>query len=122
QNYPPNDGAVQDTRVGYSSMDSFVRDYGDHLDRLGKVDGDYLAVMPDGAPAPFEDRSLPIYNLTQPYHQYVLSGSLPDGWTLEISEVAPAFGREGGGLQVLIMDSEGEKVTIAGLKEAGIIK
>jgi hypothetical protein len=102
-------------------MDAFVRDYGDQVDRLGKVDGDYLAVMPDGVPAPFEERSLPIYSLTQPYHQYQLSGFLPDGWSVEVSEVAPAFGREGGGLQVLIMDSEGKHVTISGLRDAGVI-
>jgi hypothetical protein len=128
QNYPPNAGAVPGSRVEYDSIDAFIRDYGipDRgvvpLDRLGKVDGDYLAVMPNGHPAPFEQRSLPIYNLTQPYHQYGLTGTLPDGWKIEVSEVAPAFGREGGGIQVLVVDSDGANVLVSRLEKMGLLR
>jgi len=128
QNYPPNAGAVPGSRVEYNSMEAFVRDYGipDRgvvpVDRLGKVDGDYLAVMPNDHPASFEQRSLPIYNLTQPYHQYGLTGTLPDGWKIEVSEVAPAFGREGGGIQVLVVDSDGANVLVSRLEKMGLLR
>lgn len=128
QNYPPNAGATPDTRVLYNSVEAFTRDFGVqadgavHLDRLGGVDGGYLAVMPEGLPASFEQRSLPIYNLTQPYHQYVLSGELPAGWRIEVSEVAPAFARDGGGIQVLVIDQLGDSVIVSALKEMGILR
>lgn len=128
QNYPPNAGATPGTRVVYDSMDAFTRDFGPHgdgsvrVDRLGKVDGDYLGLMPDGLPATFEQRSLPIYNLTQPYHQYLLSGDLPTGWRVEVSEVAPAFAREGGGIQVRVLDALDRPITVSTLKEIGLLR
>ena len=121
-------GAASGTRVLYESIDAFSRDFGAlqdgavHVDRLGKIDGDYLAVMPEGLPASFEQRSLPNYNLTQPYHQYILSGDLPTGWQIEVSEVAPAFARDGGGVQVLIVDELGDPVVVSTLKELGILR
>jgi hypothetical protein len=52
------------------------RDYGHDVlglpvDRVGKLEGDYLALMPDGVAAAFEERSLPICNLTRPSSQYI---------------------------------------------------
>ena len=78
--------------------------------------------MPDGVPATFEQRSLPIYNLTQPYHQYLLSGELLTGWRVEVSEVAPAFAREGGEIQVLVLDTLDRPVTVSTLKEIGLLR
>ncbi|BBZ06321.1 hypothetical protein MDOR_04900 [Mycolicibacterium doricum] len=106
----------------------FTRDFGAqgdglaHVDRLGKIDGEYLGLMPDGVPATFEQRSLPICNLTQPYHQYLLSSELPTGWRVEVSEVAPAFAREAGGIQVLVLDTLERPVTVSTLKEVGLLR
>ncbi|KRD04876.1 hypothetical protein ASE48_19685 [Mycobacterium sp. Root265] len=127
QNWPPNAGAVPETRLVYDRLDAFIRDFGTldgnlEVDRIGKFEGDYLAVMSDGIPATFEQRSLPIYSLTQPYHQFEMSGDLPDGWTVEVSEVAPAFGRDGGGTQVRILDADGNAVLIPRLKGLGILQ
>lgn len=127
QNWPPNAGAVPGTRVVYESLDALLRDYGasDHtllVDRIGRIDGDYLAVMPHGVPATFEERSLPIFSLSQPYASYTMMGTLPEGWTLEISQVAPAFARGGGALQLLIIDDLGEAVRIPALKQLGILR
>lgn len=128
QNYPSNAGAAPGTRVLYDSMEAFRRDFGAqgdglaHVDRLRKIDGEYLGLMPDGVPATFEQRLLPIYNLTQPYHQYLLSGELPTGWRVEVSEVAPAFAREGGGIQVLVLDTLDRPVTVSTLKEIGLLR
>lgn len=40
---------------------------------------------------------------------------------IEVSEVAPAFGQRGGGLQVRILDSSGRAMSVTALKEQGII-
>ena len=127
QNWPPNAGAVPGTRVVYESLDALLRDYGasDHtllVDRIGRIDGDYLAVMSDGVPATFEERSLPIFSLSQPYAAYTMMGTLPEGWTLEISQVASAFARDGGALQLLVIDDLGEAVRIPALKQLGILR
>ncbi len=49
----------------------------------------------------------------EPYNSYTLTGKLPEGWTIELSGVAPAFGRDGGGLQVVILDDLGNAVPIS---------
>ncbi len=40
-----------------------------------------------------------------------------DGWTIEISEVAAAFGREGGSLQVLVQNNQGINMSIQNMDE-----
>ncbi|OPX10073.1 hypothetical protein B1790_12720 [Mycobacterium sp. AT1] len=111
QAYPPNDGAVPGSRVIYDSGDAYLRDYGPYLDRIGDDNGAYLGVMPDGVPPSFEERGLPVASLNEPYNDFRLV-NLPDGWKIEVSEIAPAFGRDGGALQVLIYDEFGQKVPI----------
>ncbi|GAA1654767.1 hypothetical protein MMUR_51010 [Mycolicibacterium murale] len=121
-NYPPNDGAVRGSRVVYDSVDAFVRDYGASVDRLGSPYGKYLAVMEDGVSGSFESRGLPIESLSEKFHSYQLTGNLPAGWKIEISEVAPAFGREGGSLQTQIVDGRGNIQTIMELIEIGVLR
>ncbi|MGL6235014.1 MAG: TNT domain-containing protein [Segniliparus sp.] len=120
--YPPNAGAVPGTRVEYHSMDAFRRDYGSQLDRIGHPGGEYLGLRPEGVPASFEQRGLPVSSLGKPYHEYEFSGtSLPSNWKIEVSEIAPAFGREGGGTQVVVKNHLGNPVSVNDLKEMGIL-
>lgn len=121
ENYPPNDGAVPGSRVVYESGDAFLRDYGQHLDRIGRESGTYLGVMPDGVAPSFEARGLPISSLNQEYDRYVLA-ELPETWSIEVSQIAPAFGRDGGGLQVLIYNDKGEKMSVAELIKNGVLE
>ncbi|MEW5810633.1 MAG: glycohydrolase toxin TNT-related protein [Actinomycetota bacterium] len=120
-NYPPNDGAVPGTRVMYESGEAFMRDYGPHLDRIGGPRGAYLGVMPEGIAPSFESRALPVASLNLPYNSYSIS-ALPSGWSIEVSQIAPAFGRDGGALQVLIYDSAGEKVSVERLVDSDILE
>ena len=106
-NFPGNSGAVPGTRVGYSDLGSFVRDYGSRLDRIGDDQGAYLAVMENGHAASWEARALHVNSLRDPYQAFTLS-RLPEGWTIEVSEVAPGLGQPGGSLQVRIFDSTGD--------------
>ncbi|MCL2454806.1 MAG: Imm61 family immunity protein [Micrococcales bacterium] len=110
--YPSNDGATPGTIVAYHDVEALVRDYGSHLDRIGRPTGEYLGLRPDGVPATFEQRSLPVTSLDQAYHQYQLTGHLPDGWRIEVSEIAPGFGRPGGGIQLQVLDETTKPVAV----------
>jgi hypothetical protein len=106
--HPPNGGAMPGTIVDYNSAEAFIRDYGDQVDRVGEPTGGYMAVKPDGVPATFDERALPISSLDKTYYSYQFTGHLPEGWHIRISETAPAFGRDGGSLQVQVLSENGE--------------
>jgi hypothetical protein len=119
-NFPLNDGAVPGTRVAYTDPAAYLRDYGSLLDRVGK-DGKYLAVMEGGQPASWEQRALHVDSLRDPYNAYRF-GDLPDGWTIEVSEVAPGVGQSGGSIQVRIFDDEGEVRRVGELARIGVLR
>ena len=106
-NFPGNGGALPGTRVAYSDLGCFVRDYGSRLDRIGDDEGAYLAVVENGQAPSWEERALHVNSLRDPYAAYTLS-KLPEGWTIEVSEVAPGLGQPGGSLQVRIFDAKGD--------------
>jgi Tuberculosis necrotizing toxin len=120
-NFPLNDGAIPGTRVAYTDPSKFLRDYGSQLDRVGKTNGRYLAVMEDGEPASWEQRALHVDSLRDPYHAYTF-GDLPEGWTIEVSEVAPGVGQPGGSIQVRILDDEGAARRVEELTQKGVLR
>lgn len=120
-NYPPNDGAVPGSRVMYDDVSAYLRDFGNQFDRIGGDNGKYLGVMTDGIAPSFEMRSLPVSSLSLEYNSFRLN-DLPEGWTIEVSEIAPAFGRDGGGLQVLVYDDLGDALRVKDLLENGVLE
>ncbi|WP_373460747.1 glycohydrolase toxin TNT-related protein [Agromyces ramosus] len=106
--YPGNDGGTQGSFVEYHDMDAFIADYGSLLDRMGDPSGGFLS-FPG---TPFEMRSLPPSNLRDAYSIYEMGSRLPQGVRIEVSEIAPAFGRDGGGLQVRILGADGTPMTV----------
>ncbi len=46
---------------------------------------------------------------------YQFNGSLPAGFKIQISEIAPAFGQPGGGVQVVITDVSGKSMSVKDL-------
>jgi hypothetical protein len=120
-NFPLNDGAVPGTRVAYTDAEKFLRDYGSQLDRVGKTNGKYLAVMEDGQPASWEQRALHVSSLHDPYNAYEF-GALPEGWTIEVSEVAPGVGQPGGSIQVRVFDDEGDVRIVDELIRKGVLR
>ncbi|WP_146929727.1 TNT domain-containing protein, partial [Cellulomonas xylanilytica] len=101
--WPPNRGAVPGSRIEFTDADRFMEVYGDQFDRIGPESGDFLGVPPG---ATFGERALPPGHLNRPVHDYSFSGHLPPGVTIEVSEIAPAFGRPGGGIQVRFMNGD----------------
>jgi hypothetical protein len=116
--YPGNNGAVEGRRLDFTDIEEFQTHYGDILDRLGGENGDFLS-MPGTT---FEERALPPGSLHQPYLQMRLTGELPPNTVIEVSEVAPAFGQRGGGLQVRILDSSGQAMSVTALQKQGVIE
>jgi hypothetical protein len=116
--YPDNDGAVAGHRLKFSDVGEFQRHYGNVLDRFGDDGGKYFS--PDGTP--FEERALPPDSLGKPYLRMRLTGELPAGWRIEVAEVAPAFGRDGGGLQIRVLDANDQAMRMYQLEEQGIVK
>jgi hypothetical protein len=120
-NFPGNDGAVPHTKVAFSDLDQFKKYFGDQVDRIGEDDGAYLAVMKDGVPASWEERAMHVGSLGDPRNAYSFD-RLPDGWRIEVSEVAPGLGQPGGAAQVRILDHEGKAWTVEKLKERGVLR
>ncbi|AUI49790.1 glycohydrolase toxin TNT-related protein [Arthrobacter crystallopoietes] len=105
--YPDNAGAVDGSIRHYDSLDGLRQDFGEDLtfDRIGHNGGTYLAV--DGTP--WHMRSLPVNTLGKELHHFELN-ELPDHIKVEVSEIAPAFGRPGGGTQIQFVDSRSGRV------------
>lgn len=120
-NFPLNDGAVPHTRVVYTKAEHYLRDHGPLLDRIGKTNGKYLAVMENGQPASWEGRALHVNSLHDPYNSYTL-GQLPEEWTIEVSEVAPGVGQSGGSIQVRVLDDEGNARSVVDLIRKGVLR
>ena len=77
--------------------------------------------MQDGLPASWEQRALHVNSLSDPYAAYTF-GRLPDGWTIEVSEVAPGVGQPGGSIQVRIFDEEGDVRIVDELITKGVLR
>ena len=122
-NYPPNSGAVRDTRRVFSDPAAFIAHFGAQLDRIGGEGGRYLGLRPDGIPATWEQRALPVSTLSETVHDYEFTGRLPQDWSIEISRIAPGFGQAGGGLQVQVLNQHGEAMRMSDLlkPQVGVI-
>ena len=56
-----------------------------------------------------------------PYNAYEF-GALPEGWTIEVSEVAPGVGHPGGSIQVRVFDDEGDVRIVDELIRKGVLR
>lgn len=117
--FPDNGGAVEESIRNYGSMDGLLADFpGLELDRIGENSGKYLAV--EGTP--WHMRSLPVNSLGKELHHFDLR-KLPEGINVQVSEVAPAFGRPGGGTQIQFVDTQrgGHVVSVDQLIKKGAL-
>jgi hypothetical protein len=120
QRFPGNAGAAPGSKVAFDNFNAFADHYGTWVDRVGDENGSYLAVVENGAPAPWENRSLHVNSLSDPYNAYNIL-KLPEGWTIEVSEVQPGLGQPGRSIQVRIIGSGGRPTPIETLIEGGIL-
>ena len=118
---PANVGAVPGTRYGYRCADVAIQDNALAVDHISYEGGAFMSFKIDGEPATFDQRALSLDSLAKPYHEYELTGYLPDGWHIETDEVAYAYGRDGGSTQLVVVNDEGEEMSIDLLKKAGVL-
>jgi hypothetical protein len=118
--WPPNDGAVAGTKVEFTDPSAYVGTFGDELDRVGAPTGTYLGVPPGTS---WPERALPPDTLGKDVPRYTFDpgAARQNGVTIETSQVAPAFGQPGGGLQVLLKQ-EGEALSVRRLIELGVLR
>ena len=115
QNAAPNDGKVPGTESIVDPHDV------PRMDRIGGPNGAYFA--DDGTM--MSERSLPPDRLNFERNSWDIDRNHPDlqdgSVRIERSEVAPAFGQEGGGSQYRFLDADGTPLSQAELVERGII-
>jgi hypothetical protein len=121
QNFPGNAGAVPGSKAAFDDLGAFREHYGSEVDRIGVDEGKYLAVVENGIPASWESRALHVNSLGDPYKSYRID-YLPEGWTIEASEVSPGLGQPGQSIQVRFRDESETVIPVQALKELGILK
>lgn len=97
--WPDNGGAVPGTQVTFTDPQAFVDTFGGRLDRVGEPRGSFLGAPPG---ALWPERAITPDTLEARVNSYVLDPMIAaaTGVEVHVSEVAPAFGQPGGGLQV----------------------
>jgi Tuberculosis necrotizing toxin len=115
ENAAPNEGRMPDSER--------ILDPGDvpAIDRIGGPGGEYFGRDGDS----MSQRSLPPDRLNFDRFSWEVDGNHPDlrdgSIRIEESEVAPAFGQEGGGLQYRFLDEDGRALSQGDLADRGII-
>ncbi|WP_167052525.1 hypothetical protein [Salinibacterium sp. ZJ77] len=121
--FAPNGGAVIGTRVSFTDLNAFRSEFGNlPIDRLGDTrKGTYMGI----GGGTFDERGLPPgqrHATSFTMVDFAPGAKLPAGHHIEISLIADAYGRDGGGLQVVVYDSStGEGVPLDALERLGII-
>jgi len=107
---PPNNGAVEGTRVRYSDLAAFSRDFGSlGITLIGGLDP-VVAGLGGGT---FSQRSLPptAATATDLWVIEPVAGSvLPEGWTIEVGRSLPFYGGAGGAHYCGVFDGGGAPV------------
>ena len=110
QKQAPNNGAVPGTQQTVTVQTGSV------LDRFGPRTGEYMS--PAGTP--YDARALPPGKQAEPYEQYQVLRP----FTVTQEKIAPAFGQDGGGVQMRasIPEVQNGKATIEDLIKHGYLK
>jgi Tuberculosis necrotizing toxin len=126
--WPPNQGALPDTKVDYSDAQQYVHEFGDRIDRFGKPSGfcmAYLGKTEGGTSAPYfyEPRAIHYDSLYENTPTYTLiPGKLPPGWTIRVMDTAPALGQPGRSVSLLFLDDTGTEKSVTDLLTAGVLR
>jgi hypothetical protein len=113
--WPPNEGRLPGSEEFVSPSD---------VPRMDRIGGDAGSYFTDND-VPMSERGLPPDRLNFDRNQWDIDRNHPDlqdgSVRIERSEVAPAFGQDGGGVQYRFMDADGNALSQRELVERGII-
>jgi hypothetical protein len=123
-NWPPNEGAVRDTRLLYSDAQQFVTEFGYRIDRIGFTSGEFFGLMEDPSEdtyqgrtinyesVSYEARALHYKSLYRRLRSYTLNPKeFRDRWRICVMETARALGQPGGCLGLVFFDGKGKRLT-----------
>ncbi|WP_207454264.1 glycohydrolase toxin TNT-related protein [Herbiconiux sp. SYSU D00978] len=114
----PMNGGVPGTRVRFDDIGKLIDAFGSELTRLGSPHGEFFTILGGD----FDQRA-PLPSAAQDrLHTYRMTGVLPQGWVVELGEVAPAYGRGGGARYVLFLGPDEQKMNGFELLDAGVIE
>ena len=107
----------------YNSIDDYISNHGNRVDRVGGPFGSFLGGIDDGRVATFGERAISPESVKQPYYQYEFTGNLPEGYRIDRGIVYPWHGAPGGASQVQIFDpSKGRALSVSELLNEGILR
>ena len=119
----PDNGGYDGKPVEYTSTESYMKDFGGDVDRIGHPSGSYLGAIENGKPAPCETRSLQPGAAHDAYYQYTMTGKeLPDGWKITTGRAAPWDQQPGGARQLQFIRDDGKPASISDLLDRGILR
>lgn len=117
----PDNGSLPGKRVRFTEIDAFLRAAAPQQDVLGDPLAEFLTLtggsfdqriqLPDDMNA---DQSRLI--------RVAYTGRLPEGWSIEIGQNAPAFGRGGGAYYSVVLDANGMKRNVFELVDVGVLR
>jgi hypothetical protein len=134
-NWPPNEGAVRDTRLHYGNAEQFVEEFGSRIDRIGFTSGEFFGLMEDPSPAPYkgrtvnyksvdyEARAIHYESLYKRLRTYTLNPEkFRDRWRICVMETARALGQPGGSLGLIFFDGKGKRLSARQLTRSGALR
>lgn len=111
-NWPPNEGAVPDTRLFYCDAERFVEEFGDRIDRIGFTGGRFFGLMEDGESASYEARAIHYVSLTSTLRTYrLIPEKFRKRWRICVMDTARALGQPGGSLGLVFFDGKGKQLS-----------
>ena len=116
-----DNAAVPDRRARFTKMSAFLEAVAPAQD----VFGDPLAEFLTMTGGDFDQRlQLPddMVDGRSRLIQVEYTGFLPAGWSIEVGQNAPAFGRAGGAYYSVVLDADGMKRNVFELTDVGVLR
>lgn len=117
----PNNGGVPDRRIRFTEVDKYLEAVEPKQDVLGDPLAEFFT-MTGGS---FDERiQLPddMQDAVASLIRIEYTGRLPEGWSIEVGQNAPAYGRGGGAYYSTVLDRQGMRRNLFELIDLGVIR
>lgn len=116
----PHNGSVVGKRVRFTDVNKFL----EVAPAEQEVYGDPLAEFLTMTGGSFDERLQPA-DVFPPETLVLITvtftGYLPNGWSIEVGQNAPAYGCNGGAYYSVVLDRQGAKKNLLELKDVGVV-
>jgi hypothetical protein len=117
----PDNGSVAGRRVRFTSITAFLEAADSRQDVLGDPLSEFLALNGGS----FDERVQLPDDMNADQSRLIrveYTGFLPQGWSVEVGQNAPAYGRAGGAYYSVVLDAAGMKRNIFELVDVGVVR